>query len=226
VHPDQVERGALENYWALVIPHNSLYFIAEHPGLEAAVRGFVERGGRVLHGPHCELAMKAFGIVEESVEFDCFDWRGEAVIPHGWSTVAFPEGESLGNYFQSGQTAVARTGFGAGDVISFGFQYGYSYSRCTMPIVPPNYGRREMHPIVLQKETPVRRLLGTSPSLPIAPIKGVEFARFGPRMVVVNHRASPIQIGGSWAREKLPQLPCAPGWIAAHSATLLELSNG
>ena len=92
-----------------------------------------------------------------------------------------------------------------------------------MPIVPPNYGRREMHPVVLMKETPIAHLVGPSPLLPIALIKGVEFARFGEVLVIVNHRASPVDISGIKAGNTLPQIPCAAGWLAAHSAIYLQL---
>lgn len=222
LHPDQVTAGALQDYRTLIVPHNSLYECGDNAALEAAVKTFVVGGGTLFHGPHCELARRVFGIEEEPVEFDCIQWK-DALIPHGWSTVAFRGGDALGAYIQSGKTAIARTAFGAGCVLSFGFQYGHAYSRNSMPIVPPNYGRREMHPIVLLAETPVAALAGVSPQSPLPPRKGVECARFGNRLIIVNHRASPVDIGGIAARRAIEQIPSAPGWLAAHSAVLLEL---
>ena len=93
-----------------------------------------------------------------------------------------------------------------------------------MPIVPPNYGKREMHPVVLLKETPVAAIVGPSPRSPLPPTRGVEIARFGTCCVIVNHRASPIDISGISARRALPMVPSAPGWLAAHSAVFLELA--
>lgn len=222
LHPAQVAAGALAGYRHLVVPHNSLYDLGDNSALEGAVKKFASGGGTVFHGPHCELARRALGIEETRVPFECVDWR-EAVIPHGWSAVAYGGGIALGTYIQSGGGAIVQTELDAGRIFSFGFQYGYSYSRRTMPIVPPNYGRREMHPVVLLKETPVAALVGPAPSLPIAPIRGVEFGRFGKHLVIVNHRASPVEIGAIAARRSLPQVPSAPGWLAAHSATCLEL---
>lgn len=92
-----------------------------------------------------------------------------------------------------------------------------------MPIVPPQYGKREMHPVVLLKETPVAALAGVSPLMPMAPVKGVEFARFGKHLVIVNHRASPVDISGIKPRKTISQVPSAPGWLAAHAAVCLEL---
>lgn len=222
VHPDQVVAGALAEYQHLVVPHNSLYDLGDNGALEAAIKKFVTAGGTMFHGPHCELARRAFGIEEEVAAFDCIKWR-EEVIPHGWSTVAFRGGTALGTYIQSGQTAFAQTDSGAGRVFSFGFQYGYAYSRRTMPIVPSQYGKREMHPVVLLQETPVAALAGKSPLVPIPPIKGVEFAQFGNRLIIVNHRSSPVDLRSLKSRQAIPLIPAAPGWLAAHAATCLEL---
>ena len=222
VHPDQVVGDVLAGYKHLVVPTNSLYDLGDNTALEAAVKRFVRGGGNVFHGPHCELARCALGIKEDATEFDCIDWNDE-IIPHGWSTVAFPGGTPIGKYIQSGKAAIAQTSLGKGRVFSFGFQYGYSYSRRTMPIVPSQYGKREMHPVVLLKETPVAKLAGISPLAPMKPVKGVEFARFGKKLVIVNHRSSPLDIKSIKAKKSIAQVPSARGWLAAHSATYLEL---
>ena len=222
VHPDQVAAGVLADYKHLVVPHNSLYDLGDNVALEAAVKKFVGDGGTVFHGPHCELAKRTLGIEEEMIPFDCIQWH-EEIIPHGWSTVAFRGGQALGKYIQSGKTAIAQIEVGKGKVFSFGFQYGYAYSRRTMPIVPPQYGKREMHPVVLLKETPVAVLVGASPLTPMTPIKGVEFARFGNKLVIVNHRSSPVDIRGLKSKKEISQVPSAPGWLAAHSAVYLEM---
>jgi len=222
LHPTQIAAGALADYKYLVIPHNSLYDLGDNTALEAAVKKFAAGGGTVFHGPHCELARRALGIEEEAIAFDCIRWH-EEIIPHGWSTVAYRGGTAVGTYIQSGKRAIAQINLGKGRVFSFGFQYGHSYSRRTMPIVPPQYGRREMHPVVLLKETPIAALAGSSSQAPIAPIKGVEFARFGKHLIIVNHRSSPVDISRIAARRALPQVPSVPGRLAAHSATCLEL---
>jgi hypothetical protein len=186
------------------------------------VKKFVADGGNVFHGPDCELAKRALGIEEETIPFDCIKWH-EEIIPHGWSTVAFKNGKGIGAYIQSGKAAIAETAIGKGKVYSFGFQYGYAYCRRTMPIVPPQYGKREMHPVVLLKETPVAALAGTSPLVPMTPIKGVEVARFGNKLVIVNHRSSPVDISDIKARKEIHLVPSASGLLAAHSGVYLEL---
>lgn len=222
VHPVQVAAGALKDYRRLVVPTNSLYDLGDNTALEAAVRKFVAEGGAVFHGPHCELAKRALDIEEEPVEFDCIKWQ-EEIIPHGWSTVAFRGGKPIGAYLQSGKAAIAETAIGKGKVFSFGFQYGHAYCRRTMPIVPPRYGKREMHPVVLLNKTPVAALAGISPLAPMPPVKGVEFARFANKLVIVNHRPSPVNLRGANAKIEIPQVPSAPGWLAAHAAIYLEV---
>ncbi|MFT3788668.1 MAG: hypothetical protein QM770_21265 [Tepidisphaeraceae bacterium] len=204
------------------MPHNSLYDIGDNRALESSVRSFVEQGGVLLHGPHCLLAQSAFDIRESPVEFDCIAWD-EPIIPHGWSTVAFDSGEPLGTYIQTGKTGIARTQVGSGRVYSFGFQYGHAYSRRTMPIVPPNYGKREMHPIVLLERTPCEAIVGTCPHAPLKPTRGLEMARFGRRAVIVNHRSSPIELKLKAEANVVAQVPSAAGWLAAHSAACVEL---
>lgn len=216
VHPEQVVGDGLAEYKHLIVPTNSLYDLGDNAKLEAAVKKFVAGGGTVFHGPNCELAKRALGIEEETIEFDCIKWR-EEIIPHGWSAVAFRGDTAIGSYIQTGKTAIAQTNVGKGRVFSFGFQYGYSYSRRTMPIVPPQYGKREMHPVVLLRETPIATLIGASPLAPMPPIKGVEFARFGNKFIIVNHRASPVDISRIKAARVVAQVPSALGWLAAHS---------
>lgn len=229
LHPDQIVAGALAEYRHLVAPTNSLYDLGDNDALENAVHAWVEAGGVLLHGPRCELARRAFGVEEESLDFDCFTFRAhgaekaEDVIPHGWSTVAYRGARPLAAYVQTGKAALAETTCGAGRVLSFGFEYGYGYSRRTMPIVPPQYGKREMHPVVLMKETPVEALVGRPSDAVLPPRKGVEVARFGSRLVIVNHRASPLDIRSIPTRNAIHQIPSAPGWLAAHSAVLLEV---
>jgi hypothetical protein len=221
VHPDQVVAGVLKDYKQLVVPTNSLYDLGNNKALEAAVKEFVSAGGNVFHGPDCELAKRALGIKELEIPFDCLDWD-EELIPHGWSTVAFKGGRAIAKYIQSGRVGIAQTKLGKGNVYSFGFQYGYAYCRRTMPIVPPQYGKREMHPVVLLTKTPVEMLAGISPLAPMKPLKGVEFARFGNNLVIVNHRSSPVDISGIKAKKVISQVPQTKGWLAAHSAIFIR----
>ncbi|MFE4800650.1 hypothetical protein ACFRFL_38070 [Streptomyces sp. NPDC056708] len=224
LHPDQVAAGALATYQHLVASTNSLYDLGDNTLLERTVRDWVAVGGTLWHGPACELARRVFDIHEQPVEFDCLAWADEEVIPHGWSTVSFVNGNSRGAYLQSGSAAVSETPFGAGRVYSFGFQYGYSYSRESMPIVPPRYGRRDMHPVVLMRRTPVEDLAGAAPGAVLPPTRGVEIARFGNRAVVINHRATPVDLGVIDTGQVIAQVAGFTRWLAPHSAVCIDLA--
>jgi hypothetical protein len=44
-------------------------------------------------------------------------------------------------------------------------------------------------------------------------------------MVIVNHRASPLDISRIKIKKQISQVPSAPGWLAAHSAAYFELPD-
>lgn len=223
LHPDQVTAGALGHYSILAVPHNSCYELAPNPALEEALRTWVAQGGLLFHGPRSAEIQSAFGICEEEAPADCIDWMGNLLIPHGWSTVAFTGGESMARYARFGGSAINRIAHGEGEVISIGFEYGYAYSRSSMPAVPPSYGKREAHPVVLIKETPVGRLAANR----LAPCwpgrKGVEVARFGDKLIVVNHRSEPVDLSLYGGKEPIFQTDSASGRLIGHSAVCLDL---
>jgi hypothetical protein len=64
-----------------------------------------------------------------------------------------------------------------------------------------------------------------SPLARMLPIKAVEFAKFGSRLIIVNHRSSPVNITDVCAKRMISQIPSGTGWLAAHSAMLLEVEN-
>lgn len=224
LHKDQVVSGALSEYRHLVIPANSMYRFSHDETLEAAVREFAESGRTVLHGPHDALVEAAFGIAGSDVPYDCISWEGQGVIPHGWSTVAYESADDeFGVYYGSGETAFACTHVGRGSVYSFGFEYGYAYSRRTMPAVPPQYGKQDIHPVVLFGRTPVEAILGAPESAPMPASRGVEMARFGRHVVIVNHRSTMVDLSEVQAEEQIEMVPSAPGWLPGHSAIYLLL---
>ena len=80
----------------------------------------------------------------------------------------------------------------------------------------------EMHPVVLLTKTPVEKIAGISPLAPMKPAKGVEFAKFGRHLVILNHRSTPLDIRSIKAKKSIVQVPSAKGWLAAHSAVCIN----
>lgn len=82
-----------------------------------------------------------------------------------------------------------------------------------------------MHPVVLLKATSVAALAAISPLAPLALIKGVEFARFGNHLGIVNHRSSPVNIGGIKLKKEISRVPSAAEWLATHSTVCLQFQE-
>lgn len=221
VHPDQVKAGALEDYAVLVLPEDSAYDLMPDAALERALRAWVRRGGTLMHGPAHALAHRAFGLVERPVERDCVAWP-ERLIPHGWSTVAYPEAEPWAVYERLGLTAIGRTALGAGAIYSFGFPYGYAYGCRVAPNVPAAYGRHEAYPVSLLGDTPPARIAHPVIRPRWPGTRGIEAAWFGNGVVVVNHRSVPFPLEVFGGGTRLPQLCAAGDMLMPHSAVFIR----
>jgi hypothetical protein len=60
----------------------------------------------------------------------------------------------------------------------------------------------------------------------LPPSKGVEVARFGRHVVIVNHRSTMVDLSAVPAEERIEMIPSVPGWLPGHSATYLRLGAG
>lgn len=222
LHPEQIKAGRLADFRALVAPFDSCYDFSPDAALERAIAEWVGAGGALVHGPGDTMSLRLFGLIERAVAPDCIRWQPR-VIPHGWSTVEFEGCETLAIYEREGGIAIGRKTWGQGAVYSFGFEYGYAYSRRTMPPVPQGYGRLEAHPVVLLPRTPVQEILELHVKPQAPGVKGLEIARFGRHVVCVNHRAVPVSLAPLAFSSADWQVPSCDGKLAAHSAVLLEL---
>jgi hypothetical protein len=214
----------LGDYKALVLPHNSCYDLSPDPEMERTIAEWVATGGVVLHGPGESIAKNQFGITERPAPFDCIAWSTR-LIPHGWSTVAFEGCQSVASYERKGGTAIGHKPVGNGHVYSFGFEYGYAYSRRSMPAVPPSYGRQEAHPVVLLPLTPVEAILRRHTAPAWKGAKGLQIAQFGDAVVCVNHRPDPVNIEQFNARDAIWQVAPNDGKLPANSAVFFRVAR-
>jgi hypothetical protein len=53
----------------------------------------------------------------------------------------------------------------------------------------------------------------------------VEVARFGERLIVVNHRSEPVSLAAYHGTNPIFQIESAAGRLAGHSAVCLQLTN-
>ena len=221
--PTRLRRARSPNYKHLVVPHNSLYDLGDNAALEAAVGKFVAAGGTVFHGPHCELAKRAFGIEEETIAFDCIKWH-EEIIPHGWSTVACRGGTALGKYIQSGKARhrADRHWQGPGVLLRLSIRprlFAPHDADCAAAIWQTRNAPRR----AAERNSRCRAGRRFAADCRWLPSKASNSRASG------NISSSSTIAPARWTSaasnraKRSPQVPSAPGWLAAHSAVCLEL---
>jgi hypothetical protein len=187
--------GALADYKHLVMPHNSLYDLGDNAALRKPVKKFVRAGGQVFHGPHCELAGRVFGVKEEAIAFDCINGMRKSFRTAGQrlpSKAARPSANT-----SSPARPPSRRRKSAKEIV---FRSA-SNTATAIRAAPCRLCRRNMAnakctPWCCSRKRRWPRWWAGRRSLPMAPVKGVEFARFGKHLVIVNHRSSPVDISG------------------------------
>ena len=178
---------------AILIPADECYHAVRNMDAEEKLRSFVQRGGRILHGPDADIVQLVFGLGKESTEGTCFTWKGEGGIAPDGPVCAW-NGKALACWREDGKTAVSETGYGKGKIFSFGFLPGYAYVSRASKHVPYSQGRQELYPLPLMEHRILEELLsGISQDVPFAETD-VEVSRFDHGFVIVNHRSTPWKI--------------------------------
>lgn len=211
----EIERGALKDYKALIIPANDCYGAMPHPVAEERLTDWVAAGGVVLHGPLDKLAENCFGIRGEVCQKLPYRY-GKTIIPQGEAFCRYEGGRFVALYVDGGGCCVAEytgealfrdmTGGDVrplGAVYAFGVQMGASYAAKNIPHVPYEQGNKEMYPLILSGTT----LIGDILDRHLAPAggirqRGIETGVFENGMVIVNHRSTPYVLPRRWAVEK------------------------
>lgn len=207
VHPCQVANGALGGYVALVIPTDTCYRHMRDEKLEAAVAEWVGGGGVVLHGPDCGVVGRISPVPHPLDGIEYVRWE-PCIVPEGFNLCSFDAPDAVAQY-ESGSTAVAATPMGRGAIYSFGFDPGYAYVKRRPSGVPGKYAGAEMYalPLLEPARGPVAAVLRKHCEPAWTGVRGVEYARFGEAVVVVNHNAYPCRL---------------PGWLDAGALYMYE----
>lgn len=239
----EIERGALAQYRALIVPANDCYFASEHPRMEELLRAWVKAGGAVLHGPMDQLAENCFGIRGEACEKKPYRY-GKVIIAQGERFCRYHGGEELAPYVDGegccaakyeGARLEAAMGEAAGScrgaVYSFGVQIGASYAAKNIPHVPYDQGNKEMYPILQSGSTLVKDILRRH-VMPQSGIceRGIETGVFENGMVIVNHRSTPYVLPKRYETE-LYQYPFhseyqGKGVLGGHEAVWVSGETG
>ena len=223
--PDIVEKEdiicGLEGVDVLLIAADSCYRACRSAALEEALRAFVVQGGTVMHGICSGPVHYVFDIRPSGNGGLCYTYQGEGGLLSGGAGVSFP-GEALAVWRENGGNCISRTGYGRGQIISFGFMPGYQISSRTAPHVPPGERNNALYPMTHMRHNPLRDLLEqyAGKDVPAAQAD-VECAAFEHGLIVVNHRSTPVCMpdGG----RIIAQQTVRDGLLPAHSAAYLEL---
>lgn len=213
----RIIKKGLENYKVLIIPHNSCYGIETNTLAEEVLSSWVGKGGILIHGPNDLLVQRSLGITPQPHEKDCAFFK-EKLLLDGNVFCAYEGEEVLAYYLSDKAGCVVRNG----NVYSFGFLYGASYTAKTTPHVPLQYRNEALYPVPLQKEGMLACITKKHlSSESILPEKGLEIVAFEVGMVIVNHTAHPIclsTVNGA----KIFQYPTDQDMLLPHSAVFVS----
>ena len=221
--PDIVEMedvvSGLSGYDALLIPADDCYHALRDEAFEAALRGFVEQGGMVIHGQWSEAAELAFGLAPENTDGTCYTYQNEGGLLLAGPYASYP-GDALAVWREDGKNCISRNCFGKGCVYSFGFMPGYQIAARTAPHVPSSQKNNALYPLAFMKHHPLKEILlsCTAPDVPFG-MKDVEWAAFEHGMVVINHRSTPIQVLN--IGNTVSQQPIVNHLLMGHSAAVI-----
>ncbi|MGN0773449.1 MAG: alpha-amylase family protein [Candidatus Ventricola sp.] len=221
--PDIVEaedvRLGLDGYDVLLIAADDCCHAQRDARMEEALRGFVSKGGVVIHGQHGEAAELAFGLTPQETRGTCYTYAGEGGLLLGAPYVSYP-GETLAAWREDGKACISRMAYGEGAVYSFGFMPGYQYAARTAPHVPLSQRNNALYPYTHMEHNPLAEILlrHAQPDAPMA-MKDVECAVFERGTVVVNHRSTPVRLPGAAAVQGQQRI--VDGMLPAHSAAVL-----
>ncbi len=213
-----IEKACLEEYQVLIIPANDCYWMETHKKAEEKLCEWVKNGGILLHGPQDYLLEAAFGIKGENHASGAIYYK-EGVMTQGERYEAF-EGEIIAPYMKDNKGCVVRNQYGRGNIYSFGFYYGYSYTAKVAPHVPREQMNNELYPIPLMKSMLLKDILenhGVESNYYSG--KLVETAVFTNGIVVVNHNSSPIY--RDFPEGTIYQYGCEKGLLLPRSAAFI-----
>ena len=148
-------------------------------------------GGCLLHGASSGLG-EFLGVVASPGPVDSITWE-EEIVMESPSFAILHSGKALARFLDSGGAAITLETRGKGEVLSFGFDYGYAYQSRIHPPVPRRYGRSAQFPLSLLRQTPIAKYLRER-ELALHHHPDVERVPFEKGTLIVNHSAYPVAI--------------------------------
>ena len=221
VHPDQVKAGVLGDYSALIIPKDTCYKHIPDQELECAIAEWLRRGGVVLHGPRCDVVGRLAPPEHPLTEVEYIAWEPR-IVPEGIDLAYFESDDPVACY-ESGKPAISRTRVGEGCLYSLGFDVGYAYVKKDISGIPPKYGRLDMYalPLVDLVESPISAILNGHKRARYPACRGIEYADFGDRLIIVNHNSIPYRLVDTDDTDAVRMYEVDGNMLVPHSAVML-----
>lgn len=166
------------------------------------------------------LVQRFCGIGPLAHQKDCAFFR-EKILTDGNVFCSYEGEEVLAQYLTDEEGCVVRNG----NIYSFGFLFGASYTAKTAPHVPLAYKNNAMYPVGLQKEGLLRHILRRRMGDAVLEgHKGLEVVVYENGKVIVNHTSHPVALEGMVGK-KIFQYPVNGTLIMPHSAVFVEMEN-
>lgn len=159
------------------------------------------------------MMQRIFHIQEESHKKDNIDY-GEGILTGGDRYCSYEGEEVIAAFSSDGKGSVVRSG----NLFSFGFQFGASYTAKIAPHVPPECRNNAFYPVREMRNNILKDILARY--LPVPEYhagKGIERADFASGCVIINHTPFPVLLS-EIKGEKIFQYFVKEDWLLPHSA--------
>lgn len=200
---------ALNQYKVLILPVDDCYVAEQDTELEEMIVAWNKNGGVLVHGPEQKLAENVADLHCEIHKNDAFLYRGksgkqEKGMLTGTTFVSWnldTDGEALAVWLTNQKAAVSHHRRGEGEVYSFGFLYGFSYTEKTAPHVPREQRNEELYPLTMLVDDPAKDILENALKRKLVSHRGIETVEFENGTIFINHTSYPYTLpkeGKKW----------------------------
>jgi len=160
-----------------------------------------------------------FGFNDEKDTYgDSVRAEKEVLMPAG-DTFTEYEKDGAWLHYLSGKVAASLKNIRKGQVLRFGFCYGYNYAMVKHMAVPNRYGKAEQYPLTMLTETPLACFLKKT-GLSLRQNRGIEQIRFENGLLVVNHSSLPFPLTDG--KDIISSQPLAGNDLPGHSAAFIK----
>jgi hypothetical protein len=186
LHPDQVKAGLLDQYEIAIYPADPMYYAMPDQKLNDSIKEFVKSGKIILASASSPIP-NILEIETKKHESDPIVWE-EKITTDSPIFLSFPGCQPVAKYRGTDEPAIVTAELEKGQVLLFGFDYGYSYASVMHLPSPARYGKENHYPLTMIERTPVEKLMKEKyPNLERN--RNIEIVPFEKGTLIINHSA-------------------------------------